>query len=117
MPETWAAEICAASMFLRKHVGNQMAVPRWLHGLQELGGFEAWARGGVPVEVAGGVAHAVDAGVAGEVLGNRVLQRCMVACRQRGASPQAAANHVQRRLTVHLHTIHASACTQCIIAY
>lgn len=62
---------------------------------------------GVPVEVTGGMAHAVDAGVAREMRGHGVLQRCVVAGRQCGAPSQAAANHVQRGLAVYLHSIYA----------
>ncbi len=70
-----------------------------------------FARGCTPVQVVRRVAHAVDACVAGEVLRDRRLQRRVVAARQRGCPAQAAADHVHRRLAVHLHTVHASTCT------
>jgi hypothetical protein len=51
---------------------------------------------GAPVEVVGGVAHAVDEGVPREVLLDGVLQHRMELGGVGRAASQGAANHVQR---------------------
>mmetsp|Transcript_20889 Transcript_20889/g.62855 ORF Transcript_20889/g.62855 Transcript_20889/m.62855 type:complete len:364 (+) Transcript_20889:1467-2558(+) len=56
-----------------------------------------------PVDVFGGVGHAVDGVVAGEVGGDRLLQGGVEVRRQRRAAPTLAAHHAHPRLAVHLH--------------
>ena len=73
--------------------------------------WEQVRRNHVPVKVVGRMAHAVDEGIAREVLPNRVLQNSVELCRVGRAPSQGAPNHVQSGLAVHLHPVNPTACT------
>ena len=62
-----------------------------------------------PVQILCGVAHAVDALVAGEMCQHRLFERLVVLCCNCGAATERATRQAHPRLTINLDT--TDACT------